>query len=134
MIKYKKRKDFLIKHLTKGWKSGTPPLSASHPSIDPMNTPEHQYTPSNRNRSTLLIHLASILSIYMYIEIRQLWHLFIIEVKIMAFIVDTYNRFDSWDRAHSVYEFEINGNWYAIKEVELEWGLPKLPLRIDASE
>lgn len=52
----------------------------------------------------------------------------------MAFIVDTYNKFDSWDRAHSVYEFEINGNWYAIKEVELEWGMPKLPLRIDASE
>ena len=52
----------------------------------------------------------------------------------MAFIIDTYNKFNSWDRTHSVYKFEINGNWYAIKEVELEWGLPKLPLRIDANE
>lgn len=49
----------------------------------------------------------------------------------MAFIVDTYNKFDSWDRAHSVYEFEINGNWYAIKEVELEWGVPQLGFHVD---
>ena len=40
----------------------------------------------------------------------------------MAFIIDTYNKYDSWDREHSRYTFEINGVWYGIKEVELEWG------------
>lgn len=49
----------------------------------------------------------------------------------MAFIIDTYNKWDGWDRAHSVYKFTINDNWYAIKEVELEWGKPILPLYVD---
>jgi len=44
----------------------------------------------------------------------------------MAFIIDSYNKYDAWDRAHSLYKFEINGNWYAIKEVEMSWGLPQL--------
>ena len=52
----------------------------------------------------------------------------------MAFIIDNYNKYDRWDRAHSKYIFEINGNWYAIKEVELEWGKPKLPMRIGQYE
>ena len=45
----------------------------------------------------------------------------------MAFIIGNYNKYDFWDRTHSRYVFEINGNWYAIKEVGLEWGVPKLP-------
>ena len=49
----------------------------------------------------------------------------------MAYIIDTYNRWDRWDRIHSVYKFTINDNWYAIKEVELEWGKPILPLSIE---
>ena len=49
----------------------------------------------------------------------------------MAYVIDTYNRFDQWDRAHAVKVFEINDVQYAVKEVELEWGLPKFPLRID---
>ena len=48
----------------------------------------------------------------------------------MAFIVDSYNKYDQWDRAHSLYTFTLNENWYAIKEVELEWGRPVLPIRI----
>lgn len=52
----------------------------------------------------------------------------------MAYIIDIYNRWDQWDRQHSVHRFRINDNWYAIKEVELEWGKPKLPLRIGAYE
>lgn len=35
----------------------------------------------------------------------------------MAFIIDTYNKFNGWDRAHSIYKFELNGVPYAIKEV-----------------
>ena len=45
----------------------------------------------------------------------------------MAFIIDTYNRFNSFDRESARYIFEVNGNMYAVKEVELEWGIPKLP-------
>jgi len=49
----------------------------------------------------------------------------------MAFIIDTYNAMDAWDTSHAIYLFRVNGICYAIKEVELEWGLPVLPLRID---
>ena len=51
----------------------------------------------------------------------------------MAFIIGNYNKYDVWDREHSVYKFELNGNWYAIKKVELEWGKPQLPIRIEGS-
>ena len=47
-----------------------------------------------------------------------------------AFIIDTYNKFDSFDKEHTRYTFEVNGIMYAIKEVQLKWGRPKLPLRI----
>ena len=47
-----------------------------------------------------------------------------------AFIIDTYNRFDQFDREHSRFVFEVNEVWYAVKEVYLKWGKPKLPLRI----
>ena len=49
----------------------------------------------------------------------------------MAFIIESYDKYDVWDRERSKYVFEVNGNWYAIKEVEMEWGLPKLPLYVD---
>ena len=44
----------------------------------------------------------------------------------MAYIIGTYNRYDTWDRAHSIYKFKINDSWYAVKEVEMVWGLPML--------
>lgn len=47
-----------------------------------------------------------------------------------AFIVDVYNKYDQFDREHSRHIFEVNGNWYAIKEVQLKWGKPHLPLRL----
>ena len=47
------------------------------------------------------------------------------------YIIDTYCRFDKWDQQHSVYTFQINDEWYAIKEVEVEWGFPVLPIRFD---
>ena len=47
-----------------------------------------------------------------------------------AFIVDTYNKYDIFDREHARYVFEVNGVEYAIKEVQLKWGRPRLPLRI----
>lgn len=47
-----------------------------------------------------------------------------------AFIIDTYNRFDQFDREHSRYVFQVNETWYAIKEVYMKWGRPKLPLRL----
>jgi hypothetical protein len=34
-----------------------------------------------------------------------------------AFIVDTYNKYDVFDREHARYTFEVNGVEYAIKEV-----------------
>lgn len=52
----------------------------------------------------------------------------------MAFLIGTYNKYDTWDREHARYKFEVNGNWYAIKEVEMEWGLPKLGFRADMDE
>lgn len=49
----------------------------------------------------------------------------------MAFIIDTYDKYDSWDRQHARKIFEINGVIYAVKEVILFWGQPQLPLRVD---
>ena len=49
----------------------------------------------------------------------------------MAFIINTYNKYDQWDRAHARKVFEINGNQYAIMEVELDWGQPVLPMRVN---
>lgn len=48
----------------------------------------------------------------------------------MAFVIDSYNRFDKFDREHSVKVFEINEVQYAVKEVQLEWGLPVLQEKI----
>lgn len=44
----------------------------------------------------------------------------------MAYIISTYNKYDGWDREHSKYKFWVNGVAYAVMEVEMEWGLPKL--------
>lgn len=52
----------------------------------------------------------------------------------MAYIIDSYNRFDQWDRTHSVYIFNINDAPYAVKEIEMCWGLPMLRYRIDGKE
>lgn len=46
----------------------------------------------------------------------------------MAFIIGSYDKWDRWDREHSVYKFMLNGNWYAIKRVEMEWGVPSLDM------
>ena len=48
----------------------------------------------------------------------------------MAYIIDTYNRYDRWDRENSTYIFYFNEQAYAIKRVELVWGKPQLPTRI----
>lgn len=48
----------------------------------------------------------------------------------MAFIIDSYNKFSEWDRAHSLYIFNINDHPYAIKEIEMVWGLPALEFKI----
>ena len=49
----------------------------------------------------------------------------------MAYIIDTYNRWDKWDRKHAVFVFTVNDVPYAIKNVNLEWGQPQLPMRIE---
>lgn len=49
----------------------------------------------------------------------------------MAFIIDSYNQWDKWDQENSVYVFKVNGQWYAVKEVILFWGLPQLPERLE---
>ena len=48
----------------------------------------------------------------------------------MAFIIDTYNKFSEWDRAHSLYIFNLNERQFAIKEVEMGWGQPALEFKI----
>lgn len=49
----------------------------------------------------------------------------------MAFIIESYNRYDSWDRSRAKYVFQVNESWYAVKEVEMEWGIPQLQERVD---
>lgn len=49
----------------------------------------------------------------------------------MAFIIDCYDQYNSWDRKHTRYVFSINEQEYGIKEVQLEWGTPQLPLKVD---
>lgn len=48
-----------------------------------------------------------------------------------VFILDTYNKYARNENVR--YIFRLYDNWYAIKEVELEWGRPALD-RIDVSE
>jgi len=48
----------------------------------------------------------------------------------MAYIIGPYNKYDTWDRTHATHKFTINGNWFAIKEVEMCWGLPALEYKI----
>lgn len=52
----------------------------------------------------------------------------------MAFIIDTYNQWDKFDKLHSRHVFEINGVRYAVKEVELFWGRPVLPEKVDQEQ
>ena len=52
----------------------------------------------------------------------------------MAFIIDRYDKYNAWDREHSIYRFEVNGNWYAVKEVILFWGQPQLPVKVDGGD
>lgn len=41
---------------------------------------------------------------------RELLYLFMHgDENFMAFVIDTYNKYDVWDREHSLYKFEING-------------------------
>ena len=49
----------------------------------------------------------------------------------MAYIIDSYDRFNAWDREHARKIFEINGVQYAIMEVEMNWGTPVLGFFID---
>lgn len=51
----------------------------------------------------------------------------------MAFIIDAYNRRDKWDREHAVYTFDIQGNSYAILQVNMLGKYPMLPFRVDDS-
>lgn len=48
----------------------------------------------------------------------------------MAYIIDTYDKYDAFDRQQARYVFEVNERWYAIKEVRLKWGRPQLPLSL----
>ena len=48
-----------------------------------------------------------------------------------CFIVDLYNKYRDKDRARQI--FQLNGRWWAILEVELEWGEPVLD-RVDGED
>lgn len=52
----------------------------------------------------------------------------------MAYIIDSYNKYNQWDRAHAVFLFNINDAPYAVKEVEMCWGLPMLDYRVDKED
>lgn len=48
----------------------------------------------------------------------------------MAFIIGAFNKYDMWDRTHSVYKFSINDMQYAVYEVDMCWGLPALKFQV----
>lgn len=52
----------------------------------------------------------------------------------MAYIIGSYNKYDSWDRTHAIYKFQINEWWYAVYEVDMVWGLPALKFQIDQDD
>lgn len=52
----------------------------------------------------------------------------------MAYLIDGYDKWNKWDREHSLYIFDINEQEFAIKEVRLEWGIPQLPLHVDRDD
>lgn len=51
----------------------------------------------------------------------------------VVYIIDTYNRYNSFDRENSKHTFQINNMWYAIKEVQLVDGKPALPIQIESN-
>lgn len=52
----------------------------------------------------------------------------------MTFVIDRYNKYDSWDREHQVYVFEVNGQEYAVMRVEMEWGVPQVGQQVDTEQ
>ena len=46
-----------------------------------------------------------------------------------VFVIDTYSRHE--DNSGVRMRYCINDIWYCIREVELEWGEPLVPIRID---
>ena len=52
----------------------------------------------------------------------------------MAYIIGTYNKYDKWDRSHSVQRFLLNDVWYSIYEVKMIWGLPALKYSVDSDD
>lgn len=46
----------------------------------------------------------------------------------MAYIIDTYNRYNQWDKLHSRHTFYVNRIQYAIKEIE---NLAQIPNSIE---
>lgn len=55
----------------------------------------------------------------------QPFYKFFREMIFMAFIVDTYNKYNKWDREHSQFHFKINDVEYAIKEINDILELPR---------
>ena len=49
----------------------------------------------------------------------------------MAYIIDTFNKYNKWDREHAQYTFSINECPYAIMEVPISNGLPQVQEHID---
>lgn len=41
-------------------------------------------------------------------------------MKENGYIIGTYNKYEPWERKHAVKTFEINGNWYAIYQLDEE--------------
>ena len=50
------------------------------------------------------------------------------------FIIDTYNKYDSIDKAASRLVFSHNSQWWAIKEFQYENGQLRRPIRIEEPE
>lgn len=46
------------------------------------------------------------------------------DYKFMAYIIDTFNKYNKWDREHAQYTFSINECPYAIMEVPISNELP----------
>lgn len=52
-------------------------------------------------------------------------------MNVSGYLIGEYNKWNKWDRAHTIYKFQINGVEYGVKEVQMEWGLPQLPFSIE---
>lgn len=127
---------FLINLLTKLgklWYGRSISYQPSYRSEWSKKPPRRGYDPSNRKLSHSTIpSLPPIYCSWRYVFLFEPTYESFSELMIfLAYIIDTYNKYDGFDRIHSILTFLHNDRQFAVKEVEVGTdGVPILPQQV----